>query len=219
MNLSPPRRVRRTLAVVVFGLAALVQASWAAAAPPDMHARLAELSHGFMFDGKPVPPRLIQQFEGLISDGTEPIIITVDLAEAVGSNQFDSEDVERRNGAFVVHGPDPDATFSYEWLGTVRPNVHVLTLDDAPGGTGVFGMLLILKAEVHRATGMDGKPYDQLLLTFVRSYDLGDRDDGKVKVLPGRVIISKSRYRTKPVTLSIPGEGRTPAPSGRKAGG
>jgi hypothetical protein len=45
-------------------------------------------------------------------------------------------------------------------------------------------MLLILKAEVHRATSMDGKPYDQPLLTFVRSYDLGDRDDRTVNVPP-----------------------------------
>jgi hypothetical protein len=42
---------------------------------------------------------------------------------AVGSNQYDSEAVERRNGAFLIHGPDQDATFSYEWLGTVLPNV------------------------------------------------------------------------------------------------
>jgi hypothetical protein len=57
---------------------------------------------------------------------------------------------------------------------------------------------------VRRTTAWDGKPYDQLLLTLVRNYPLGDRDTGKIKVHPGRIVIGRSEYRERPVTLKVP---------------
>ena len=55
------------------------------------------------------------------------------------------------------------------------------------------------------ATGQDEKgAYDQVLMTLARTpVILGDRDDGAVKVEPGRVIIGKSRYREKPIILQF----------------
>jgi hypothetical protein len=203
MKTTCHQRLRRALAITALALTVLARASGAAL--PDLHPRLEELSHGFTFYSKPVPPRLIEQFNGWLSDGTDPTIITVDLAQAVESNQFDSEPVtHRENGEFSVAGPEEGESFSYEWFGTVRPNVHVLRVSYCGGGTGIFQALLILKAEVRRTTSWDGKPYDQLLLTIVRNYPLGDRDTGKIEVHPGRIVIGRSEYRKKPVTLKVP---------------
>lgn len=219
MKSTRHRCLSRALAITTLGLAVLARAS--GAAPPDLHAKLAELSHGFTFDGKPVPPRLIEQFDGWLSDGSEPIIITVDLAQAVDSNHFDSEPVVRRDGVVEVRGPEKGVFFNYEWLGTVRPNVHVIRIESCGGGAGIFGTLLIFKAEVHCATTADGKPYDQLLLTLVRNYILGDRENSEIKVLPGRVVIGTSEYRKVPVTLKVPAGGRAsrkPVTSPARAG-
>jgi len=40
-------------------------------------------------------------------------------------------------------------------------------------------------------------------MSIVRNATLGDRDDGKITVLPDRVILEKSRYREKPVVLEF----------------
>jgi hypothetical protein len=136
MKTTCHRRLRRALAITALALTVLARASGAAL--PDLHPRLAELSHGFTFYSKPVPPRLIEQFNSWLSDGTDPIIITVDLAQAFESNRFDSEPVtERKSGEFSVANPGEGAFFSYEWFGTVRPNVHVLRITDYGGGTGI----------------------------------------------------------------------------------
>ena len=57
----------------------------------------------------------------------------------------------------------------------------------------------------YSSTGQDEKgPYDQILMTLVRTpVILGDRDDGTIKVEPGRVSIGKSRYRNQPVILEF----------------
>jgi len=177
----------------------------AVAAPPAPVQLLQEVNAHFTLQGKPVHPRLVEKFQTWLSDSGPPAVITVDLlASTVNGNEYYEPDVKVQDGVVSFEHKDPEgSSFAYKWLGTVRPGLHVVETFSSGGGTGVFMDLYFFR--IYRATGRDEKgPYAQILMTLVRTpVILGDRDDGTIKVEPGRVIIGKSRYRNQPVTLEF----------------
>ena len=178
----------------------------AAAAPPvPIQRLLQEVNAHFTLQGKPVHPRLVEKFQTFLSDSGPPAVISVDLlAATINGNEYYEPDVKVQDGVVSVEHKDPEGSgFTYKWLGTVRPGLHVVKTFCSGGGTGVFTNLYFFR--IYPGTGRDEKgPYDQILMTLVRTpVILGDRDDGTIKVEPGRVIIGKSRYRNQPVILEF----------------
>jgi len=178
----------------------------AAAPPPALVQRLLqEVNEHFTLQGKPVHPRLVEKFQTWLSDSGPPAVITVDLlAAAQNDNEYYVPDVKVQDGLVSIEPKDPEgSSFAYKWLGTVRPGLHVVKTLYSGGGTGVFMDLYFFR--IYPGTGRDEKgPYDQVLMTLVRTpVILGDRDDGDIKVEPGRVTIGKSRYRNQPVILKF----------------
>ena len=178
----------------------------AAAAPPvPIQRLLQEVNAHFTVQGKPVHPRLVEKFQTFLSDSGPPAVITVDLlAATINGNEYYEPDVKVQDGVVSVEHKDPEGSgFAYKWLGTVRPGLHVVETFASGGGTGVFMDLYFFRTST--ATGQDEKgPYDEVLMTLARTpVILGDRDDGTIKVEPGRVIIGKSRYRNQPVILEF----------------
>jgi hypothetical protein len=175
----------------------------AAAAPVQQ--LLQEVNTHFTLRGKPVHPRLVEKFQIFLSDSGPPAVITVDLlAAAANGNEYYDPDVKVQDGLVSIEHKDPEgSSFAYKWLGTVRPGLHVVETFYSGGGTGVFMDLYFFRTSL--ATGQDEKgPYEQVLMTLMRTpVVLGDRDNGTIKVEPGRVIIGKSRYRNQPVTLEF----------------
>ena len=178
----------------------------AAAAPPvPIQRLLQEVNAHFTVQGKLVHPRLVEKFQTFLSDSGPPAVISVDLlAATINGNEYYEPDVKVQDGVVSVEHKDPEGSgFAYKWLGTVRPGLHVVKTLYSGGGTGVFMNLYFFRTSI--ATGQDEKgPYDQVLMTLARTpVILGDRDDGTIKVEPGRVIIGKSRYRNQPVILEF----------------
>ena len=60
-----------------------------------------------------------------------------------------------------------------------------------------------IEFEKDEAYNIDGKLYSRLLMTVVRTFPLGDRDDGTVEVYDDRVVISKSRYREEETVIEF----------------
>ena len=178
----------------------------AAAAPPAPVKRLLqEVNEHFTIQGKAVDPRLVEKFTTFLSDSGFPNVITVDLlAAALNDNEYYVPDVKVKDGLVSVNHKDPEgSSFAYDWLGTVRPGLHVVKTLYSGGGSGIFMNLYFFR--IYPGTGRDEKgPYDQVLMTLGRTpVILGDRDDGDIKVEPGRVTIGKSRYRNQPVILKF----------------
>lgn len=178
----------------------------AATAPTAPVSRLLqEVNDHFTFQGKPIHPRLVEKFQTFLSDSGPPAVITVDLlAAAQNGNEYYDPDVKVQDGLVSIEHKDPEGSgFAYKWLGTVRPGLHVVETYASGGGTGIFMNLYFFW--IYRAAGRNEKgPYDQVLMTLVRTpVILGDRDDGTIKVEPGRVSIGESRYRNRPVILEF----------------
>ncbi len=172
--------------------------------PPALTKRLLqEVNEHFTIQSKPIHPRLVEKFQTSLADSGPPAVITVDLLAATeNGNEYYEPDVKVQDG-LVSYKDRKGIEFAYKWLGTVRPGLHVVETFASGGGTGIFMDLYFFRTSI--ATGQDEKgPYDQVLMTLVRTpVVLGDRDDGTIKVEPGRVIIGKSRYRNQPVILEF----------------
>ncbi len=175
-----------------------------AAAPPAPLTQLVkEVNEHFTLQGKPRHPRLVEKFQTWLSDSGPPAVITVDLlAAAQNDNEYYEPDVQVKDGLISCKDRE-GGSFSYRWLGTVRPGLHVVETFASGGGSGIFMDLYFFR--LHRATGHGEKgPYAQLLMTLERTpVILGDRDDGAIQVTPGRVSIGKSRYRQQPLILEF----------------
>jgi hypothetical protein len=168
---------------------------------PTIKDALAELNTRFMVRGRPVHPGLIERFERWESDSVEPVVISVDALAAAGSNEYLDDSMKTdTSGHVTITKESGQGYFSYAWLGTVAPGLHVVQTFANGGGSGVFETLFVLRASAGTGQRPDGT-YPQLLLSVVQFFPLGDRDDGSVTVRPHSITIGKSRYRDKPVTL------------------
>ncbi|MFA5160605.1 MAG: hypothetical protein WC484_08915, partial [Candidatus Omnitrophota bacterium] len=93
--------------------------------------------------------------------------------------------------------------FCYERLGKLNNGLHVLKVSNSGGGSGTFMDLFFVRFDKGNGYTRDGEKYDQLLMSIVRQYPLGDRDDGEIKVLGDHVVVGRSRYRGEDVTLTV----------------
>jgi len=168
---------------------------------------LAEADASFTYKSKPIDPKLVQKFSSWESDSPKPKVITVDVAAAFDTNEYSGE--VRLQGASVCFDTEDGnqqkdgGFFCYEHLGKLKNELHVLKISDNGGGSGVFQELFFVKFAKGEGYTEDGEKYERLLMSIVRQYTLGDRDDGKIKVLNDRVIVDRSKYRDKDVTITF----------------
>jgi hypothetical protein len=145
-----------------------------------------ELRKSFSVGGEPVPPNIFRDMgDGDLADSGS-IIVTIDVKAATGSNLY-AEPI-KRNGAWLSQArQDPNEKGlmqeeAYRFVGVTANKLLVVITSYSGGGSGVFHSLHILTAERGQGFDSDGKRYDRLNVTTVRSVALGDRWNGDVRI-------------------------------------
>jgi hypothetical protein len=163
----------RILAVVAAWLAITLPAlAWTGTLTPEM---IKSTEETFRFNGKPIHPGLIRQFEGWLSDPGTPIVVTVDVAAAADTNQYSDADVSvDKNG--IVSITENYRSYGYQYVGRLANGLEVVhTWSSGRQGSAVMQNLFLLRFTEGTGWTADGKPYPRLLLNCERAYPLGDR--------------------------------------------
>ncbi|MBN2190538.1 MAG: hypothetical protein JW728_04920 [Candidatus Aureabacteria bacterium] len=165
----------------------------------------AEDESRFTYQGKPIHPGLVQEFESWYSDRGLPTTISVDIS-APHSNEYNDSDVKVEDSGYVVcQDADSPEYFYYKWCGKLDNGLHVLITGSGGSGSGVFKNVCFVRFDNDTGYTAEGEKYNRLLMIIVRRHPLGDRDDGDVTLLPAenKVILGKSRYRDEQVVLEF----------------
>jgi hypothetical protein len=152
---------------------------------PSTASLLSEARRAFTIGGKPIPPEIFRDFgDGDIADsGT--IWTTVDINAATGSNLY-FDDIQQDGKWVRQKKTNPKAgtqeQTDYAYYGATANGLLVVLASYNGGGSGNFITLHILDLAAARAFDFDGKVYDRINLTNVRSVPLGDRWNGEIKI-------------------------------------
>ena len=172
----------------------------------DVQSLFKEVDTTFKLNGKPIHPGVVQEFSTWLSDSSIPTTVSVDIL-APNDNEYNEDEVSVNEDNYVgIPASEWRDNCSYKWLGRLKNGLHVLEVaEGGSGGSGVFEDLFFVKFEIGEGIDRDSQKYDRLIMTIVRTYILGDRDDGEIEVFPelNKVIVGKSRYREEPVVLEF----------------
>lgn len=192
--------------LVLFLLCTLVGGYATAAIAADP---LGELRKSFTVQGKPVPPEVFGDFGDAMMSDNRPIVVTVDALAAIGSNRY--YDAITKNGDWIEQkkpgnsGAQGAEAMAYRFVGATGNGLLVVLASWMGGGTGVFYTLHVVDAAWKPAFDEDGTKYRRLDLSLVRSYILGDRWEGEVKISGNAIRITTTASRAErslsPVTL------------------
>jgi hypothetical protein len=152
---------------------------------PSTATLLSEVRRALAVGGKPIPPEIFRDFgDGDMAD-SGPIWVTVDINAATGSNLY-FDDI-KQDGKWVSQkktdtkaGTQEETGYSY--YGATANGLLVAVASYSGGGSGNFITLHILDLAAARAVDSDGKFYDRINLTNIRSVPLGDRWNGEIKI-------------------------------------
>jgi hypothetical protein len=159
-------------------------------------ALVAEVRRSFTVHGKPIPPEIFRDFgDGDLAD-SGPIWVTVDIKAATGSNLY-FEDI-KQDGRWVSQKKaatktDPEQETGYSYYGATANGLLVVLASYSGGGSGNFITLHLLDIAAARAFDGDGKVYDRVNLTNVRSIALGDRWNGEIRVEKNSIRVITTR--------------------------
>jgi hypothetical protein len=174
-----------------------------------------ELRQNFTIGGEPVPPNIFRDMgDGDLADSGS-IIVTIDARAATGSNLY--ADLIKRNGTWIAQSrasPGDKALNeeeAYRYIGMTANKLLVVITSYSGGGSGVFYSLHILTAEPARAFDGEGKRYERLNVTTIRSVALGDRWNGEVRIDGNAILITMTGgipagQARKPSTVTIKAE-------------
>ena len=174
----------------------------------EMRAALDEANRDFTYNGNPIHPLLVKEFSIWFSDYCSPVTVSVDVASASKArNEYNSTTITVDGSIVRSENPEIDGFsgytgyYQYERLGILTNGLQVLRISESGGGSGLFEDLLFVKFTTGSAYHKNGDTYERLLMTVVREFPLGDRDDGSIRIEADKVIISASRYRSEPTIL------------------
>src|SRR5215469_1194014 len=166
----PPRSLSRvSTALALRVIASCVPPAAAMADDAGSTAALiAEIRRSFTLDGKQVPPEIFRDFgDGDLADSGS-IWVTVDPKAAIGSNLY-FDDI-RKNGDWIGQkkaGSDEETAYTH--IGTTENGLLVVLAAFSGGGSGNFIFLHILNVAAAPAFRSDGKIYERINLTNLRS--------------------------------------------------
>jgi hypothetical protein len=181
---------------VAFALIAASLASPPASARdvPSTASLIAEARRALTIGGKPIPPEIFRDFgDGDMAD-SGPIWVTVDIKAATGSNLY-FDDI-KQNGRWITQKKAKDGLeeqTGYSYHGATENGLLVVLASYSGGGSGDFITLHLLDIAAARAFDSDGKIYERINLTNVRSIALGDRWDGDIRIEKNTIHVVTTR--------------------------
>jgi hypothetical protein len=196
-NVKGKISVYRLLAAFPLMAAPLASLPASAGEPPSTASLVAEVRHTFTVDGKPIPPEIFRDFgDGDLAD-SGPIWVTIDVNAATGSNLY-YDDIKKDGQWFGQKETSPKAgteaaETGYSYYGATENGLLVVVASYSGGGSGNFITLHILDLAPARAFDLEGKVYDRLNLTNVRSVPLGDRWNGEIKIEKNTIRVITTR--------------------------
>ena len=162
---------------------------------------LEEANDSFTYEGKPIHPRLVHEFSNWLSDGTSPVVTSLDVISAFDTDEYPYEEVKKREDWWYAEKEEMDGdirlyeSFDYRWYGKMENGIHVVATGESGGGSGFFMDLMFIRFSEGEIL-IENTPQKQLIMSIVGMYTLGDRYGGDIKVHENRVFISadKNRY-------------------------
>ena len=181
---------RLYFAVLWIALIAIVSCGSAGKSPTGRRPveSLPEWETNFTFNGKPIHPAIIHQFEGWLSDGG-PIVVAVDVAAAEGTNQYEIPvDVYQEFISCSLPNTDPEESNGYRWVGRMADGTHVVRGTLITGGTGKFETLFFFRFSVDDGYAVpDQARRQRVILNVTGWHSLCDRADPKVSIVDDHV--------------------------------
>jgi hypothetical protein len=189
------RSVFRCCAVSAL-IAALLVSPASAGDTPSTASLLSEARRALTIGGKPIPPEIFRDFgDGDMAD-SGPIWVTVDINAATGSNLY-FDDIKQDGKWFSQKKTDTRTDTveetGYCYYGATANGLLVVVASYSGGGSGNFITLHILDLAAAHAFDSDGKIYDRINLTNVRSIALGDRWNGDIKIEKNTIRVVTTR--------------------------
>jgi hypothetical protein len=159
-------------------------------------ALVAEMRHSFTLNGKTIPPEIFRDFgDGDLADSGS-VWVTVDAAAAIGSNLY--FDPIREDGDLKIQRKqrlttDAPGQTAYEFHGATANGLLVVLASYNGGGSGTFFTLHILDVAAGAGFDIEGKRYQRINLTNIRSVILGDRWEGELRISGNAVKVITTR--------------------------
>jgi hypothetical protein len=168
---------------------------------------LPDAQTAFAFEGKPVHPGVVREFEVWLSDADPPRVKTVDVKACMASNKNFDPPTKEASGFLTCK--TNDGWFSYRHVGVTPTGTHVLITASNGGGTmdALYVYLLRWDKEEYW-TFEPGKErpttQQRVVLKCIGQIVLGDRDDGTIELQGSMLTLGKSRYREKSAVYRLP---------------
>jgi hypothetical protein len=186
-------RLRR-FSVATFALIAALFASpyVSAAGAASTASLISEVRRAFTIEGKPIPPEIFRDFgDGDMAD-SGPIWVTIDVKAATGSNLY-FDDIKQDGRWFSQKKAGAADETGYSYYGATANGLLVVIASYSGGGSGNFITLHILDLAAASAFDSDGKTYQRINLTNLRSVPLGDRWNGEIKIEKNAIRVVTTR--------------------------
>lgn len=162
------------------------QAAPAGASPAAL---VAEVRKSFTINGKPIPPEIFRDFgDGDMAD-SGAIWVTVDALAATGSNLY-YDAIADDHGWFSQKTRNTNEVTGYIYYGATANGLIVVLTSWSGGGSGDFIYLHILDLAAAQGLDNDGKSYQRINLSNIRTIALGDRWSGEVSIAKNTIHIA-----------------------------
>lgn len=177
-------RARSVVLVATLILAGMAAAAETGLTPPElallrardgarMRRLLEEARSRFQFEGKPIPPSMVQAMEPFwISDGCEPYVLSVDVNMGMDTNRFFQKGVVTRENTDglawvrVTDSDDGNAFWRYARVGRLKNGLTLLVLNsDSSASMPAQTRLMAVDFDLVKAQAGDGKPYWRLVMS------------------------------------------------------
>jgi len=171
--------------------------------------RLKEANKSFTYNGKPIHPGCVEQFNISLADSPPPIVRAVDVAACVTSNEFYMDYKVSDDGyvGYEYQDSGEKKYFGYKYIGKASGGLHILDTRSSGGGTMVAMTIFLTRfgLENYRSFDEQGKLNieKRLIMKCIGQIDRGDRDVGTIELKNDKLILGKSQYREKSEVLSL----------------